>query len=96
MSSRTTEDVTMLSAEISRIFDHGVGYVPSDKNKLKYDTGRMVNVNYAVENTRVGSSMDYDQLDMKVTTNGSLTPTEAFIVGTQILKEHFGLLLLPA
>lgn len=85
-------------------FDNGVGYISSDRNKDIYGGNTIgeiyvdsiytpvANVSYAVEDTRVGSSMNYDKLILNVTTNGSITSKEAIIVASQILKEHFGLL----
>lgn len=35
--------------------------------------------------------MNYDCLEMRVETNGSLMPSEAIIIGSQILKAHFGM-----
>ena len=83
-------------------FDHGIGYVPAEQNKKKYG-GRIgelfvdsvftpvTHVGYEVGESRVGSSLNYDRLEMNVETNGSLKPSEAIIIGAQILKAHFGM-----
>ncbi len=49
------------------------------------------NVNYNVENTRVGSSTDYDKLSMDVLTNGVILAKEAVSLGAKILNEHLNL-----
>ncbi|MBQ3792416.1 MAG: DNA-directed RNA polymerase subunit alpha [Clostridia bacterium] len=49
------------------------------------------NVNYTVENTRVGSDTDYDKLTIDVLTNGVITAKEAISVGAKILTDHLNL-----
>ena len=49
------------------------------------------NVNYKVENTRVGSSTDYDKLTLEVLTNGVILAKEAISLGAKILNEHLNL-----
>ena len=49
------------------------------------------NVNYTVENTRVGSSTDYDKLTIDVLTNGVIHAKEAISLPAKILNEHLNL-----
>ena len=49
------------------------------------------NVNYTVENTRVGSSTDYDKLTLDVLTNGVIKAKEAISLAAKILNEHLNL-----
>jgi len=82
------------------VFDHGRGYVSCEKNKqaaTNVPIGTIFtdsiytpvyNVNYKVENTRVGNITDYDSLTLDVTTNGILTAKEAISLGASILNEH--------
>lgn len=49
------------------------------------------NVNYTVENTRVGNITDYDKLTLEVLTNGTITAKEAISLGAKILNEHLNL-----
>jgi len=49
------------------------------------------NVNYTVENTRVGSNTDYDKLTLEVLTNGVILAKEAISLGAKILNEHLNL-----
>lgn len=87
-------------------FDHGRGYVSQDKNKqlnaaqicpgLIYVDSiytPVYNVNYAVENTRVGSRTDYDKLTLEVLTNGTISAKEAISLGAKILNEHLNLFI---
>ncbi|MBE6561730.1 MAG: DNA-directed RNA polymerase subunit alpha [Ruminococcaceae bacterium] len=49
------------------------------------------NVNYTVENTRVGSNTDYDKLTLEILTNGTISAKEAISLGAKILNEHLNL-----
>ena len=66
------------SAPIGTIFTDSI-YTPVD------------NVNYTVENTRVGSNTDYDKLTLEVLTNGTISAKEAISLGAKILNEHLNL-----
>lgn len=45
-------------------------------------------VKYAVENTRVGQRTDYDKLILEVWTDGRLTPEEALLQASAVLRHH--------
>ncbi len=49
------------------------------------------NVNYTVDNTRVGNVTDYDKLTLEVLTNGTISAKEAISLGAKILNEHLNL-----
>ncbi len=49
------------------------------------------NVNYTVDNTRVGNITDYDKLTLEVLTNGTISAKEAISLGAKILNEHLNL-----
>lgn len=83
-------------------FDHGRGYVSQEKNKQLNQPAIGViytdsiytpvyNVNYTVENTRVGSNTDYDKLTLEVLTSGTISAKEAVSLGAKILNEHLSL-----
>lgn len=85
-------------------FEHGRGYVSSDKNK---QNGQPIlgviytdsiytpvySANYTVENTRVGNITDFDKLTLTVTTNGIITAKEAVSLAAKILSEHLNLFI---
>ena len=48
----------------------------------------MGKVNFIVEKTRVGQTIDYDKLTLEVETNGTITPQEAVSDGAQILINY--------
>ncbi|WP_457622773.1 DNA-directed RNA polymerase subunit alpha [Persephonella sp.] len=67
-----------------------IGWIPIDTafSPIKKCT-------FYVEPTRVGEKTNYDKLILEVTTDGSITPEEALTKATNILIEHFQLLLNP-
>lgn len=77
----------------------GRGYVPSDENKIEsapIDTiaidsifTPIKNVKFLVENCRVEQKTDYEQLDLEITTDGSIHPKEALKEAAKILIHHF-------
>ena len=80
---RNKQNHTMLagqnvSAPIGTIFTDSI-YTP------------VYNVNYSVENTRVGDITDYDKLTLEVLTNGTISAKEAISLGAKILNEHLNL-----
>ena len=77
------EDGGVLRMEIT--FEHGRGYVSGEKNKLNLQNPPIglicvdsiytpvYNVNYKVENTRVGNVTDFDKLTLEVLTDGTIS-----------------------
>ena len=49
------------------------------------------NVDYTVENTRVGNITDYDKLTLELLTNGTISAKEAVSLAAKILNEHLNL-----
>ena len=45
-------------------------------------------VRYRVENTRVGKLTNYDRLVLEIWTNGTVTPEEALVEASKILRKH--------
>ena len=80
---------------------NGRGYVSGNANKERVDDIDFIaidslyspvkKVNYSVENTRVGQSIDYDKLTLEVTTNGTITAREIVSLAGKIIMEHVGL-----
>lgn len=81
----------------------GIGYVPAEDNK-KYDLplgfipidsifSPVINVNYTIENTRVGQRTDYEKLILEIQTTGAVTPEDAVVMASRIMKEHLQLFL---
>lgn len=76
----------------------GRGYVPADV--FKHDEAPLgtifidaiftpvLSVNFSIKNTRVGTKTDYDSLTIELETDGSLTPLEAIVEASSLLKHH--------
>jgi DNA-directed RNA polymerase subunit alpha len=48
----------------------------------------IVRVNYVIEQTRVGSDVDYDRLMLEILTDGTIDPDDALSQSAQILMDH--------
>ena len=101
MHIATLNDGAKLSMEIT--LDRGRGYISADRNKAKMTTNvigelpidsiytPVIKVNYNVEPTRVGQSIDFDKLNLEVWTNGIISAQEAVSLAAKILTEHLNL-----
>ena len=77
----------------------GRGYVPSEENidedapigTIAIDSifTPIKNVNYNIENYRVGQKTDYEKLNINITTDGSIDPKLALTEASKILIQHF-------
>lgn len=84
------------------IVEQGRGYVPVEQREgEKLEIGMiavdaiftpMRNVNYMVQNVRVGQITNYDKLTITMETDGTITGREALDLASQILVDHFALL----
>src|SRR3954451_24398535 len=63
--------------------DQAIGVIPIDSI-----FSPVTRVKYAVENTRVGQRTDYDKLILEVWTDGRLTPDDALLQASAILRHH--------
>ena len=76
----------------------GRGFCPAEENKkLEQSIGVIAidslfspvrRVRYSVEDTRVGQRTDYDKLNIEVWTDGRITPEDAMVQSTNILRHH--------
>lgn len=91
-----------LNMEIS--LNRGRGYVSSERNKkteqpvigvIAVDSiyTPVIKVNYSVEPTRVGHSIDFDKLTMELWTNGTIDVTSALSLAAKIMSEHLNLFI---
>ncbi|MBI3814411.1 MAG: DNA-directed RNA polymerase subunit alpha [Nitrospinae bacterium] len=84
--------------DVEMMVKNGRGYVPAEKNTEEGMPVQMIpvdsifspvkKVNFAVENTRVGQSTDYEKLILEVWTNGAIKPEDAIAHAAKILKDH--------
>jgi DNA-directed RNA polymerase subunit alpha len=99
-----TDKKTELDIEIQ--IERGIGYVPKDQMRIfkgshKLEIGAIAvdamftpirNVNFQVENMRVGDRTDFDRLSLEIETDGTITPEEAFFEACDILIKHFNII----
>lgn len=95
-----TDKKTELDIEIT--IEKGIGYVPKDQMKRgKAEIGAIAvdaiftpirNVNFQVENMRVGDRTDFDKLSLEIETDGTIAPEEAFFEACDILIKHFNII----
>lgn len=81
----------------------GRGYQPvEEKDRQNYDLGTIVvdsvytpvkDVGYHVEFTRVGDITNYEKLTISIETNGTISPRESLRQATQILMDHFSIVM---
>jgi DNA-directed RNA polymerase subunit alpha len=77
----------------------GRGYVPAEENEsedaplgtIAIDSifTPIKNVNYNIEDYRVGQKTDYEKLNLNITTDGSIEPKQALTEASKILIQHF-------
>ena len=77
----------------------GRGYVPAEENiDEEASVGTIAidsiftpikNVNYNVEDYRVGQKTDFEKLNLNITTDGSIEPKQALTEASKILIQHF-------
>ena len=93
----TLDKKTRFEAELTvRV---GRGFATGDENKftempigvIPIDSifSPVTRVKYAVGNTRVGQRTDYDKLEIEIWTDGRITPEDALVQASSILKKHF-------
>ena len=88
-----------LSMEIG--IEKGRGYVMADKQRnIEHMIGLIPldsifspirKVNFTVDDTRVGQSVDFDRLTIEIETNGSITPDDALATAATIMQEQLDL-----
>ncbi len=95
-----TDKKTELEIELN--IEKGIGYVQKDQiKKGKPEIGAIAvdaiftpirNVNFQVENMRVGDRTDFDKLSLEIETDGTISPEEAFYEACDILIKHFNII----
>ena len=88
--------------EVELEVENGIGYVPIEQQlREKKEVGVIAldaiftpvrRVNYTIENMRVGKRTDFERIKLELTTDGSITPEEAFAKAVKILIDQFSVL----
>lgn len=96
-----TEKDSKLSMEIG--IEKSRGYVTADRQKnIEHMIGLIPmdsifspirKVNFTVDDTRVGQSVDFDRLTIEIETNGSITPDDALSEAADILTDQLSLFI---
>ncbi len=73
-------------ADRQRNVEHMIGLIPLDSI-----FSPIRKVNFTVDDTRVGQSVDFDRLTIEIETNGSITPDEALSTAATIMQEQLDL-----
>lgn len=68
-------------------FEHSIGLIPIDSI-----FSPIIKVNYFVEDTRVGTSTDYEKLHLEIWGDKSLRPDAALSEAAKLLTDHFDLI----
>lgn len=88
--------------EVELEVENGIGYVPIEQQlRDKKEVGVIAldaiftpirRVNYTIENMRVGKRTDFERIKLELTTDGSISPKDAFIKAVKILIDQFSVL----
>ncbi len=73
-------------ADRQRNVEHMIGLIPLDSM-----FSPIRKVNFTVDDTRVGQSVDYDRLTIEIETNGSITPDDALSTAASIMQGELDL-----
>ena len=95
----TMDDGAVLDLDL--MIGNGRGYVSNNDNKSRFEDidyiamdslfSPVKRVNFNVESTRVGQSVNYDKLTLEVETNGTIAAREIVSLGGNIIIEHTNL-----
>ena len=87
--------------DMDLMIGNGRGYVPNNENKEKFENidyiamdslfSPVKKVNFNVESTRVGQSVNFDKLTLEVETNGTTPAREIVSLAGKIVMEHINL-----
>ncbi|MFA5386209.1 MAG: DNA-directed RNA polymerase subunit alpha [Candidatus Paceibacterota bacterium] len=95
IATLTSKSMTL---EMELTIEKGLGYVPTEERKTeKLSVGTIAidaiftpvtNVNFTVEDMRVGERTDYNRLKLLIDTDGTVSPSAALKESIDILKAH--------
>ncbi|MBV8369333.1 MAG: DNA-directed RNA polymerase subunit alpha [Candidatus Eremiobacteraeota bacterium] len=77
-----------VTSDKQRNIEHMIGLIPMDSI-----FSPIRKVNFSVDDTRVGQSVDFDRLTLEIETNGSISPDDALSEAAQILTEELRLFI---
>jgi DNA-directed RNA polymerase subunit alpha len=71
--------------------NHKAEGLPSGATPLDAAFSPIQRVNYNVEMSRLGKITDYEKLVVEISTNGTITPDQALLRASKLLRDHFDL-----
>jgi DNA-directed RNA polymerase subunit alpha len=77
-----------VTSDKQRNIEHMIGLIPMDSI-----FSPIRKVNFSVDDTRVGQSVDFDRLTLEIETNGSITPDDALSEAAAILTDQLHLFI---
>ncbi|MDB5040177.1 MAG: hypothetical protein JWN27_903 [Candidatus Eremiobacteraeota bacterium] len=77
-----------VTSDKQRNIEHMIGLIPMDSI-----FSPIRKVNFTVDDTRVGQSVDFDRLTLEIETNGSITPDDALSEAAQIMTDELHLFI---
>jgi DNA-directed RNA polymerase subunit alpha len=77
-----------VTSDRQRNIEHMIGLIPMDSI-----FSPIRKVNFTVDDTRVGQSVDFDRLTIEIETNGSITPDDALSEAAEILTDQLHLFI---
>ena len=77
-----------VTSDKQRNIEHMIGLIPMDSI-----FSPIRKVNFSVDDTRVGQSVDFDRLTLEIETNGSITPDDALSEAAQIMTDELHLFI---
>ncbi len=85
--------------EMEMEISNGIGYVPVEQQEReKKEVGVIAmdaiftpvrRVNYTIDNMRVGKRTDFEKINLEISTDGTLSPEEAYFKAVEILVNQF-------
>jgi DNA-directed RNA polymerase subunit alpha len=77
-----------VTADRQKNIEHMIGLIPMDSI-----FSPIRKVNFTVDDTRVGQSVDFDRLTLEIETNGSITPDDALSEAAAIITDQLALFI---
>jgi DNA-directed RNA polymerase subunit alpha len=77
-----------VTADRQKNIEHMIGLIPMDSI-----FSPIRKVNFTVDDTRVGQSVDFDRLTLEIETNGSITPDDALSEASNIFTDQLALFI---
>jgi DNA-directed RNA polymerase subunit alpha len=77
-----------VTADKQKNIEHMIGLIPMDSI-----FSPIRKVNFTVDDTRVGQSVDFDRLTLEIETNGSITPDDALSEAANIFTDQLALFI---